>query len=150
MDKNIVSTFKFLDYHMSDMEFKLNQCSASEMNDDADLDMEFEVIVGRKKDCPEQIKLSVVVNVFKDYIEKGAPFNLQFTIDGYFEIEKAMTDEELTQFCKSSGVPILFPYIRSAVTDITKVANVEPLILPLINVRKIVERPELIKDAKSE
>ena len=92
----------------------------------------------------------MIVDVFKDYIEKGAPFNLQFTIDGYFEIEKGMTDEELAQFCKSSGVPILFPYIRSAVTDITKAANVDPLILPLINVRKIVEEPELIKEAEKQ
>ena len=148
MDKNIVSTFKFLNYHICDMTFKLNQSNNPEADNDADLDMEFEVIVGRKKDDPEQIKLSVFVDVFKDYIEKGAPFNLRFTIDGYFEIEKDMTDEELAQFCKSSGVPILFPYIRSAVTDITKIANVDPLILPLINVRKIVEEPELIKEAE--
>lgn len=150
MDKNIVSTFKFLNYHICDMNFKLNQNNNPEIDDDTDLDMEFEVVVGRKKNCPEQIKLSVIVEVFKDYIEKGAPFNLQFTIDGYFEIEKGMTEKELAQFCKSSGVPVLFPYIRSAVTDITKVVNVDPLILPLINVRKIVEEPELIKEAEKQ
>ncbi len=148
MDKNIISTFKFLHYCICDINFKVNQNNCFDANNDTDIDMGFEVAIARKREHLEQVRLSVFVEVFKDYLESGAPFNLRFTIDGYFEVEQDMTDDELSRFCKSSGVPILFPYIRSAVTDITKIANIEPLVLPLINVRRLVEEPELIEESK--
>lgn len=50
-----------------------------------------------------------------------------------FEFKNELTFEEIPEFFYANSIAILFPYIRSMVSTVTLQANVQPLILPTLN-----------------
>ncbi|HLV09553.1 MAG TPA: hypothetical protein VKY40_05045 [Halanaerobiales bacterium] len=53
-----------------------------------------------------------------------------------------MKKDDFDYMCKYNGAAILFPFLRSAITDITKASNVTPLVLPLVNIQKYIDGVE--------
>lgn len=140
MDKRALSRFRFLKYYISNMEFKLNKgYEDSEHCDELELQIEMGVGVSVYSEDPRKVMISLSVDIFKDYLQNCAPYYISLVMDGFFELEEDMEIEEIEKFCKTSGVSVMFPYVRSAVTDLTKIANKDALVLPLINVKKLVE-----------
>lgn len=146
MDKLAISRFRFLKYYISDMEFKINKnYENSGLCDDLELQIEMGVAISVVSEDAKKIMISLSVDIFKDYLEKCAPYFISLTMDGFFELEENMEYDEIENFCRTSGVSIMFPYVRSAVTDLTKIANQDALVLPLINVKKLVEGKTMTK-----
>ena len=54
---------------------------------------------------------------------------------GYFKV----TDSYEKDKFKANALAIMYPYVRSIVTSYTANANVNPLILPLININAFIE-----------
>lgn len=50
-----------------------------------------------------------------------------------FEFKDELKFEEIPEFFYGNSIAILFPYIRSMVSTITLQANIQPLILPILN-----------------
>jgi preprotein translocase subunit SecB len=50
-----------------------------------------------------------------------------------FEFKDDLTFEEIPEFFYGNSIAILFPYIRSMVSTVTLQANVQPMILPTLN-----------------
>lgn len=82
--------------------------------------------------------IKIDFGVFKD-AEVNYPYKIDVSMIGYFELSGKATEEQITNLCKINGTAIMFPYIRSAITDLTKITNMEPLILPAINIHKLIE-----------
>lgn len=70
--------------------------------------------------------------VFKDEQDNRFPINLTVRITGLFEIEGADT-QEINNFLKIQGVQLVFPYLRSMVSNITSSALFPSIMLPIIN-----------------
>lgn len=67
------------------------------------------------------------------------PFYLSFIIYGIFT-NNGLTEEQFKRAAEYNGTALLFPFIRSTVADITKIANNgNPLLLPTINVNALIE-----------
>lgn len=67
------------------------------------------------------------------------PFYLSFIIFGIFT-NNGLTEEQFKRAVEYNGTALLFPFIRSTVADITKIANHgNPLLLPTINVNALIE-----------
>lgn len=78
--------------------------------------------------------------------EKGL-FTLQFSFDGsseginvihvncvaFFEFNEPVPFGELPDFFYGNCIAILFPYVRSMVSTLTLQANINPMILPTLN-----------------
>ena len=67
------------------------------------------------------------------------PFRADVGIVGKFRYSSVDHDETLL---KKNAVAILFPYLRSTLTMLTSLANVNPIILPTINLVKMFEDNE--------
>ena len=74
---------------------------------------------------------------------------LSISLVGYFKIvlnaeeddrDDLLNDEEIRQLCEENTLAILFPYVRSAISDISLKANVDPIILPTINILALVKK----------
>lgn len=63
--------------------------------------------------------------------ESPKPFDLSVKLTGVFETEAA-SDEERKAFT-IEATETLYPYLRSAVTNLTTAAFAAPLILPVVN-----------------
>ena len=143
MDNSIKSVFRFDGYVVKNMMFMLNdECNGHEFNIDFDMDHEMKSSI---KENNYIGNLSVDVSVFKDAKKNNYPFELNITVEGRFS---AMVDGDKCSFMKrmeQNGLAILFPYIRSIVSDASKMANMTPLLLPSINIVKFLKKKEKYK-----
>ena len=57
---------------------------------------------------------------------------------GFFELNE-VEESKKQVYAEQNAVAILFPYLRALITTYTGMANVQPLILPPINVAKYIE-----------
>ncbi len=85
-------------------------------------------------------KDKMIVDLKVEIFEKDDkyPFHMIVTIRGFFTIED---NNEGINF-EPNAIAILYPYIRSIVSTYTSQANIMPLILPVINVNKLLENKE--------
>lgn len=61
------------------------------------------------------------------------PFNLDVAIEGIFKVD---LNSDVKTLIELNTVSILFPYMRAIITQITALAGIEPLYLPIINVQQ--------------
>ncbi len=133
MDKRGVITF--LDYKVNKIEFVNN----SEYNGD-EVDVDFDVTAQFKVSQDGQEMIVVLkTDIFAPKEEKIYPFRMTVEVEGYFESNFDQQEDKISQYGKNA-VAILFPYVRALVSSFTSNANVTPLILPTVNVNRLLEQ----------
>lgn len=140
MNKKIQSKFIFKDYKIDNINFNLNNDYSGKESINLDVKFGTEVkIIGTNI---AQVKLSVLI--FDNFEEENYPFKLSLDVIGHFayEVKEEASREEIINLCKIHGTTALFPYMRSAITDITKIANIDTLVLPLINIYSMIKENE--------
>lgn len=68
--------------------------------------------------------------------DTSLPFYINVEIEGDFALSE---NDQADILMKQNAVAILFPYLRSTLTMLTTVANINPIILPTINLAKMFE-----------
>lgn len=119
----------FTNYIISDIVFELN----SDWDSAKDIELNnqnFKIYRNAVVDKKEA-QLSMIVELFEK--SEKYPFHLTFVIHGFFTNNSAL-DDEFKSLVINNGAVILFPYIRTTVSDITKLCNG---IMPLINLSLI-------------
>ena len=136
MYKESISKLKFENYLVKEVNFNIN--SSFENNDKLDLDIDFnqelEIDYGQKK--------AVIVlecNLFRDAIKNNYPFELNISMMGFFEFSSELKEDEITNMLEVNGTAILFPYLRSIITTITSSMGIQPIILPNMNIVKMIK-----------
>ena len=99
-------------------------------------------------------ELAVAVNRLNDNIwetvisyrvldkeEQPFPFNLEVSIALISDLSAAsFSKEELIKYLKINSVSILFPYLRSAITNLTSTALVNPIVIPIVDTSLMANR----------
>ncbi len=93
-----------------------------------------EIVFDINKDI-NYINKEMIIDLKVDIFEKNDkyPFYMSVSIRGFFTVEN--NDENIN--FEPNAIAILYPYIRSIVSTYTAEANIMPLILPVINVNKL-------------
>lgn len=131
MDK-FKSKLIFKKYIVDEIKFNYNEKFIDKTAKiDFDIDKEITYI------SEKEMQVRLIVYLFRD-TEKEYPFKMKVAIRGFFEIEN---NNENINF-EPNAIAILYPYIRSIVSTYTSSANVMPLILPVINVNKMLQDKE--------
>lgn len=124
----------FLDYKVNRIEFTNNdEYNGEEVDIDFDVAAEFHVL-----EDGENMVVVLKTAIFAPKEEKIYPFNMNVEIEGYFKSNFEVKEDEIRQYSKNA-VAILFPYVRALVSSFTANANVTPLILPTVNVNKMLD-----------
>ena len=79
-----------------------------------------------------------VVLLFKVVCAKT--YQLSCSLTGVFEVEGGLTDSNA--FLRDNAVAILFPYMRSQITLLTSQPGLEPVIIPALNIKKLLHPDE--------
>ncbi len=142
MDK-VKSFLTFHNYFIDELIFKRNLSYQKEI--DADVVKGNFNIEYHSTDEKNKLKVSVTTQLFDDsFSEEKNPFFLYLTVSGLFEfsqdekVGKKLADKVL----KANSIAILYPYIRSIITNITASANIPPVIMPPINTYKLIDVKE--------
>ena len=112
-----------------------------ERNNDYDFNQKakIEFSINKKTDkIDNKMIVSLNTKIFENAKENNFPFEMEVTITGFFEVENNSKEIDF----EPNAIAILYPYIRAIVSTYTANANVSSLILPTINVNKLIKDQE--------
>ena len=121
---------KFLDYRVSKVEFYLNKTEkqSNELNVEGSSD----------KEVDKELK-NMLVELNVEIGDKDeSPFFMSICLEGLFELSQDYLDYDINLFY-SNALSILYPYVRAIVSTYTAGANIKPVILPTINIKKMLK-----------
>lgn len=127
MGKEVESVLKFNKYIIKSINFEYNLDSK-----DDKFTLDFSLTPNFIELDDKSLVVELLVDVFKEK-DKCYPFSLELEIVGFFTCENM----DINSY-KPNTLAILYPYVRSLVTNITANANVAPLILPTINTNRLI------------
>lgn len=131
-NNKINSILRFDNYIVDRAVFKNNpEFEGDEIDIQFDIEPQFQI--SEEKDS---MIVLLEVDIFKDAIQNNYPFEMSIALVGMFQLEGM--DDNIEKF-KMNAVAILYPYVRSLVTSFTANSNITPLILPTINVNKLIK-----------
>ncbi len=134
IDNNIKSTLKFIDYVVDESFYTTNK-NFKEEPVQLDIKIGKEISISEKND---ELFVILKCEIFEDAVKKNYPFSLSVKITGIFGISE-IPEENINNLVNINAVSILFPYVRALISTLTASFNVQPLILPPINVLKLFE-----------
>lgn len=120
----------------SEMELKNLYFQSIEFSRDAEIkDGDINISIKRKLEKKEnlfQISMPLII--------KKSDFSLSMVAVGIFDFTSNIEDEAVREnMIKNNGSAIIFPFIRSMVSQITAQPNMTPIVLPAINVTKMLD-----------
>lgn len=127
---NKKSALRFIDYYVNEIEFYNNKLF-KDRPVKIDISISHEIEYNEDENNSFQVTLTIVL--FKDAIRNNYPFSMNISLTGIFEIDGEDIDN-IERYAEINSIAILFPYVRSLISTYTANANVQPLILPPINV----------------
>lgn len=123
--------YDFKGISVEELTYKLNRIRL-EPNQKLDIKPQFARQVRKANDNAKLVFISLAVKIESTEAEPK-PFNIDCGIVGIFELETdTYTPEEERSFV-IEATQLLYPYLRSAVTNLTAQAYINPLNLPVIN-----------------
>jgi preprotein translocase subunit SecB len=143
------ATLKFKGYCVEHLSYKRNSKFWVEYASDQEpvtIDMQprftFEVALSSETHLKANVLIGAEVGE-DDGSETMTPFRASALIRGYFYITNDdYPREKAIRFYSQNAIAILYPYLRSIISDITGKGDHQPIILPTLNIIKIAEEYE--------
>lgn len=140
-----MATISFKDYYIDGFSYKENDNFDSK-TENLDITLDFDAVVNIGKE-------DILVNLsceLGDGMKQECPFIANLSMNAYFGYEVDRTNiEDVELFKKMTSqnvVAILYPYLRSAVSEmILKTNKFPPYVLPVANIVKMMEDENKIK-----
>lgn len=134
------SIFSFLGFRVREMRFKINdQSDGQRFPLDFDINSDFEY---KNEDGEIKCTITLKAEFFKTLSARKEeyPFNFDVVLEGYFSANLVdIPLEKFKEMAEKNGIAILFPYLRSVICDASKMANIQPILLPSMNIVKFIE-----------
>ena len=112
------------------LSFKLNRVRL-EPNQRLDIKPQFSRQVRKSNENPKLMFVNLKVAVLTSEAEPK-PFDIEVSIVGIYELAEAPNPQQERDFV-IEATAMLYPYLRSMVTNLTAQAYIQPLNLPVIN-----------------
>lgn len=121
---------KFLGYHVREMKFlKNDNFKAAKVNLKLNFSKNSTYLDNNR------IRLNIHVKIFEDAVANNFPFDLSFIVSGFFQYnEMNIEDDQERERFEAKLMEILYPYIRTIVSNIMTATNLPPIILPTIDI----------------
>ena len=123
--------FKMLGMHCEDMRFRLNVVKA-EPQTKFEIKPEFNRQVKKIKEMPKRRIVEMTVKMLGTETDPK-PFELAIKLIANFELEEEIWLAGDEREFITAATRATFPYLRSAITNLTAAAMINPLILPPID-----------------
>lgn len=100
----------------------------------ADPEIRLKVQVGENEDSVHRTNLICIIT-------KKDEYDINISLSGYFtfQSDSSLDEKEKKDIIENNTVSILMPYLRSEITLLTTQPDMEPVVLPVINVRKLMK-----------
>lgn len=115
------SVLQLQNYFLDDLEFRINEDEYEENS--LDLNPKFAL---DSEERTAHIRFEFIVEENQIYMS-GA-------LVGRFTYDETVDEELARELLVVNGVTILFPYLRATISNVTNIANVPTITLPIVNV----------------
>lgn len=132
-----VSKFRFNGYVASDIKFELNPMYDGEKDIRLDLNFDYDLNLAYEE---KKAIVQLACVVFEDSEENNYPFTLEVELLGFFEFDSDLEEATVRRMMELNGVTILFPYLRSTISNITSSAGVQNVVLPTMNIVNMLKK----------
>ncbi|MBU5437776.1 protein-export chaperone SecB [Tissierella sp. MSJ-40] len=129
------STLALYDILVDSVEFKMNE--GCKYLDEENLRLGFDSKTYESEDGTSyKITTTTVVND-----KENRDINIKLVMSGYFGFrdEGELSEEQRDHFIEKNTLAIIFPYIRSYITNLTAQSGGKPIIIPPININMLLE-----------
>lgn len=120
-----VAKFRFLYYKIVESHFRINENNSDHVGQ-VGVEVKRENFVDSDS---RSFKLIMSVSI-KD---KDGIIDIGVTVEGYFNFDSEISEEQKSIFFDFNAPAILYPYVRAYVNALTSLSGYNPLILPTIN-----------------
>lgn len=131
----IKSVLRFSNYVVNEIIFTVNPGFNKEDPIPISFDMDKNIVFDEENNSAT---VTLVTKIFENAKDNNYPFEFKIVFTGSFHVENIKNEQERIMI-ETNAIAILFPYIRALITSFTANANVQPLILPPINVVKFMQ-----------
>src|SRR5690554_5145371 len=134
---------KFINYIVHQMDFKLNDSFNFQNKQGIVLTPKFKRDVSKLSDKSYCINISVLIEE-----DKKMPFSTFISISGDFMCD-GWADETKRDMIIDNSTSIRFPFLRTALSNLTLNANITQYVLPLVNINRLFwNKPQDLKSYK--
>lgn len=100
----------------------------------ADPEIRLKVQVGENEDSVHRTNLICIIT-------KKDEYDINISLSGYFtfQSDSSLDEKNKKDIIENNTVSILMPYLRSEITLLTTQPDMEPVVLPVINVRNLMK-----------
>lgn len=132
----------FEDYYIKEISFKRND--SYQGNERVELDTDFNCVINIVDATNAEVVLNSKIG---DSSKINSPFEVIGNIAGHFSYNHEESNGiAFERFLSENAVAILFPYLRNLISEVSLKSNeFPPLILPVINVVKLLEDTNAIR-----
>lgn len=137
------AVLQFRDYHVLETTYKNNPYKKIEEEKPQHPNIFFKLEVN--PDTNQQAIVGLGIELGDSDLEE-TNYYLKARISGFFEIlikTEDVSEQEVINFYKVNAVAILFPYLRSLVSDMSSKGSEAPIILPTLNIAAMIREKEL-------
>lgn len=142
------AVLQFLDYHVLESCYRYNPFSDE---DSFELSPEFDYAIKLDKDNPSDALVELGITIGDEHITE-LPLYVRGRIVGRFELktDSTLSKDDISNFLQVNAVAILYPYLRSLISDVTSKGSEAPVILPTINVVEMMKKKGDAKQNQEE
>lgn len=138
---------KLVSYEVNLLEWKKNESYKQDPDHELTIKPSFIFECLKADDDSEHYLVRLTCNVFEEAEKNNYPFSCQVIISGGFFI---FDEENKDKLLKYNAVAVLLPYVRSLVSQITVLAEMPSLHLPIFNVYELQDNAhDLVNDKKN-
>ncbi|MCJ0909155.1 protein-export chaperone SecB [Mammaliicoccus sciuri] len=136
----------FKDYVFKKLSYVAND-AFSPQSEHLDLTPEIDVKIHMDNSSNEFI---IVLSLIEQKESEETPFHLDVEMIGIFNYTDDFKDD-INSIVENNAIAIMFPYLRSAITDLTQRTNeFPPFIIPIINISEMLKKQNKISYIDSE
>ena len=131
MEERVInSSLKFINYIVNKVKYEAKNVQDKETSWKLEVKVNNKTMINEEKN---KMTITLTVKVFEGV--ENAPFHIEVTATGYFEL---IGDDDISKY-EANAIAIMYPYLRAIVSTYTASANINPLILPAINVNAMLK-----------
>ena len=91
------------------------------------IDIKYDTYVKNDKKLKNFYRSEFIIKIYTEFSE------IYIEFDGFFTISEKLNEEDKKYFLNVTAATILYPYVRTFISNVTSFDKGDPVILPIIN-----------------
>lgn len=131
-----------LKYEVDKMEFDLNPHYRRDPEQKITIEPKLGVKILEAENEKEIKRVTVSCFIFEDAQKNNFPFSCSAQVSGTFRVNNISDEKKAEHLLVYNATAVILPYLRSVISNLTCLAEVQPVRIPIINVYDLLKEEQ--------